>query len=257
MRKYWIIFSNTLQKALIYRARNVTYAVVNVCLPLIMVAVWSKYYAGGKTINSFTFNQLVSYYFMTIIVSLWSSRVHENVKEDIKDGELANYVIKPFDYFGFRISWELGWYVIKFVLLLLPLGFLFLNFQPQININIFALISLIFSYLLSYCFSMIIGLTAFHTTETTGITNLYWMLTELFTGKVFPITLFALSVQKILNFLPFKYMVYFPVQIAIGKLSATEITRGLLMQFFWIVGLYLLARLIWKRGVKKFSGIGL
>lgn len=259
MRKYFIVFSNTLQKALIYRARNIVYAVINVTPILVMIAIWGKYYAEGKTVSEFTYLQLLAYYSMSIIISLWTSAVHEHVKDDIKDGELSNYVIKPFDYFGFRLSWEVGWYAIKFLMLIVPLIILLFHFQivSQIQLNIGTALSFVFAYLISFCFSIIIGLLAFHTTETTGITNMYWMLTELLTGKVFPITFFSKSIQTILEILPFKYMVYFPVQAAIGKITGNQLSSGILIQLLWIVGLYLMGRKMWSSGIKKFSGVGI
>lgn len=259
MKKYLIVFSNTLQKALIYRARNVIYAFIGATQILVMISIWSKYYAGGQTVPGFTFKQLLAYYFATLIIDIWISKVHENVKDDIKDGELSNYVIKPFNYFGFRLSWELGWYVVKFILLLIPLIWFFStqNLGFVIRLTPLSILSLIMAYLLSFCASMIIGLVAFHTTETTGLTNLYRVLLELLTGKIFPLTFFSPTIQAVLDLLPFKYMIFFPARVLTGQAGSTEVISGLVLQATWLIALYLLSKKMWQLGINRFSGIGL
>ena len=56
--------------------------------------------------------------------------------------------------------------------------------------------------------------------------------------------------------LPFQWMGAFPVELLLGRLSATEITHGLMMQIVWLgIGL-ILQRLVWWRGVRKYSAVG-
>lgn len=258
MKKYWIVFVNSVQKALVYRFRIVTWAVTNSILPLIMMALWTKYYQAGNVINGYSYHQLAAYYLCVLIVSSWTSKIHDKVKDDIKDGELANYIIKPFGYFRFRFSGEFGWYVISSLFLLLPTIFVLLIYVNFSLISLLVLfVMLLPTYLLSFYLSMFVGLLSFYITETTGITNLHAMFTELLTGKFFPLTLFPPIAIKILDYLPFKYMYYFPIQLSLGTLGFSQIIKGVIILGTWIMILCLACSWLWHKGIKKFSSVGL
>ncbi len=263
MKSYWIIFTNTIQRALIYRARIFTYAFVNTSTPLVMIVIWSKHYASGGKVNGFTYQELLSYYVITIIVSLISSRVQVNVTDDIKNGELSNFVIKPFNYFSYRLSWELAWHAVKLLVFAVPLILILWILKVDLKLAsdfltiLLGIIAVVGSYLLSFVLSILIGSLAFHITETTGISNLYDMVRILFTGSAFPLTFFPLIIRRIIDFTPLKYTIYFPVQVLIGKYALPDILIGLGIQLVWIIALFLLYRLNWHAGIKKFSGVGL
>jgi ABC-2 type transport system permease protein len=59
------------------------------------------------------------------------------------------------------------------------------------------------------------------------------------------------------NVLPFRYTIALPTEILLGRLSGTQITQGLFAQVAWIVGGYLIGALLWRTGLKRFTGVGL
>ena len=64
------------------------------------------------------------------------------------------------------------------------------------------------------------------------------------------------GVQQVLYLTPFPYQLYFPVSVYMGKLTEAELLRGLLIQVFWVAAAYGIARLMWQRGIKKYSAVG-
>jgi ABC-2 type transport system permease protein len=228
-----------------------------------MIAIWSKYYASGGKVRGFTYQELLGYYIVTVIVTLISSRVQVNVTDDIKDGELSNFVIKPFNYFAYRLSWEIAWHTVKLLVFAVPLILILLiakvdiKLAPDILTILLGLVAVIGSYFLSFTMSILIGTLAFHLTETTGISNLSDMIRILFTGSAFPLTFFPLVVRQIIDFTPLKYTIYFPVQVLIGKYALPDILIGLGIQLLWTIILFFLYNLNWQAGIKKFSGVGL
>jgi ABC-2 type transport system permease protein len=62
--------------------------------------------------------------------------------------------------------------------------------------------------------------------------------------------------MKALYFTPFPYQLFFPVNICLGRVRGTELVDGLIIQACWVVGLYLLARFVWARGIRKYSAVG-
>ncbi len=228
-----------------------------------MIIVWTKHYAEGNSVSGYTYNQLISYYIAATLVSLIASKVDSNVTEDIKDGNLSNFVIKPFGYWRFRFAWETAWHIIKFVLFSIPLlltahlfnlGF---SFTTEPLSVLFALTAITLSYLLSFSLSMFVGTLAFYITETTGITNMFEMLGILLSGSAFPLNFYPERVQPILNWLPFKYIVYFPARVITGQITGSRVVGGLLLQLAWSLFFYILYKMNWIKGIKKFSAVGL
>lgn len=266
MRKYWVVFTNTLQKALVYRARTFTWAFINTAQPLIMIAVWVQYYQSGRTLNGQSLDEIIGYYLLVIFMGMWTSKMNEHVDEDIRDGNLSNYVIKPFNYSAFRIAWESGWYVVKTVPFIIPLMVVLYHYaQPAfhnlIDTHVFGVFArlgvFVLGYLISFYLSMIVGATSFFITDSGGITHVYRMLGELVTGKVLPLSLFPPLLLGVINSTPFPYTLSFPVRVLAGQATRMETVVGLGIQIIWLSILYLVFTALWKKGIKKFSAVGL
>jgi len=56
--------------------------------------------------------------------------------------------------------------------------------------------------------------------------------------------------------LPFKYLAYFPAAVFLGKIRGTEMYIGLAVEIAWVLFFIVLARVLWYRGVKRYSGFG-
>jgi ABC-2 type transport system permease protein len=63
-------------------------------------------------------------------------------------------------------------------------------------------------------------------------------------------------VQLIAAVLPFRWMVSFPVETLLGRLSALEIAVGYAVQAVWIGVALLLMRAAWRAGVRRYSAVG-
>lgn len=266
MRKYFFVFKITVQKALMYRGRNLVWAIIGCLSPLLMISVWVRYYADGKSINGYTIEQLIGYYLIVLMISMWMSAVSEHVEEDIKDGNLSNYIIKPFDYMWHRIFWEISWYTVKFATYALPAVVLLFVFARPVVANFLASgifniaitgLSFVLSYLISFGVSLVVGYLGFFTSSTNGFKHLFNMLNELLTGRLVPVTMYPVWLQGLVAFLPFKYMVYFPTQLIVGGHDIFFALNGVGIQIAWVFGLYLISKLMWNKGIAKFSAVGI
>jgi ABC-2 type transport system permease protein len=63
-------------------------------------------------------------------------------------------------------------------------------------------------------------------------------------------------IQQAAYLLPFRWIIYFPIEVAMGRLSPNEVRIGLAAQLAWIGLLLLLLNLVWRSGVKRFSAVG-
>jgi ABC-2 type transport system permease protein len=59
-----------------------------------------------------------------------------------------------------------------------------------------------------------------------------------------------------LNYTPFPYQLFFPVSIYLGRTTDAALWQGLLIQVFWVLVFYALARAVWHRGSRKYTAVG-
>jgi ABC-2 type transport system permease protein len=101
-----------------------------------------------------------------------------------------------------------------------------------------------------------LGLLGFWFSQALVLTDVFWMLFLLFGGAVAPLQLLPEPLQTLAYHLPFRFMMSFPIEIMMGQLTVNEILLGLSSQIIWIVILFAVYRILWARGIRKFSAFG-
>ena len=71
-----------------------------------------------------------------------------------------------------------------------------------------------------------------------------------------PLTLMPKIIQDIAQYLPFQLLIYYPIQLILGKLSTEQIVQGYVMAFIWLGISMLLFNWVWRNGVKRYSAVG-
>jgi ABC-2 type transport system permease protein len=56
--------------------------------------------------------------------------------------------------------------------------------------------------------------------------------------------------------LPFRWMIAFPVEVVLGRAHGRELLIGCAMQGLWIALALLAMRVVWRRGVRRYSAVG-
>ena len=73
---------------------------------------------------------------------------------------------------------------------------------------------------------------------------------------MFPLDLLPAPLLKALYCTPFPYQLFFPVNIYLGRTTGVALYQGLVVQAAWVVAMYFFARLVWSRGIRKYSAVG-
>ena len=83
-----------------------------------------------------------------------------------------------------------------------------------------------------------------------------FVMAEFLSGVHFPLDILPINIQNILYLTPFPYLIFFPLQIYLGKITGIVALRGILISSAWIIGLWLLMNKIWKKGFKAYQAYG-
>ena len=75
-------------------------------------------------------------------------------------------------------------------------------------------------------------------------------------GQIAPLSLFPPAFQTVANIMPFRWMLGFPVELILGRLTPTEALIGLGAQALWIGLAFVLMRIVWRAGIRLYSAVG-
>jgi len=230
---------------------------------LIYYFLWKSIfsYSGQETIKGFTFEVMISYYALNMIVSFFTwSNVDEWLEKDVRHGELISSLLRPFKIIYYYFFNLLGISSLAIILEIIPLFliaifFFGLNIAPIFYFIAF-LVSLILALLISFLVSYITGMTTFWFNQISGIRRVKRVLVVFLSGGMIPLTFFPEVFQKISSYLPFQYMRFTTINIYLQNYTHLETIMTLGVQAAWILLLYAIAELIWYKAFRKFAGAG-
>jgi ABC-2 type transport system permease protein len=265
MKKYWIIMKNEVQKQFTYRANIAAYAFGNIGELIALAVVWIIIYKNIDTIQGYTSNEMITYVVIAWFFSyLTTTYDFENViAKDIYRGTLSGILVKPLSYAKYMMTIATGRVAIAFCIVLVQGVVVYSLFRNYIVFSMgtsklfLLLLMLLATYMINLFLSILIGFIAFWTIEIHGVYYSLKVFSRFMSGAFFPIALLPAFFLKFSYFLPFVYTIYIPVQLYLGKISFAEGLRGLAMQILWLVILYVIIKIVWTRGLKRYESVGI
>jgi ABC-2 type transport system permease protein len=118
------------------------------------------------------------------------------------------------------------------------------------------LLSLIMAFLVGFFFEASVGMVGFWFLEVTSVLYITMTLNFFISGQMLPLDLLPQPWSSILKSLPFQYMAYFPAVIFLGKVKGTALIWGLLGQAAWSLFFVLLARGLYRLGLRRYGAFG-
>lgn len=267
MNKYWHVILVGLQNQLVYRANFFFRASFSLVPLMATLFLWRTIYAGkaeGSDVAGYQLAEMMSYYLVVMIVDGLTAVNDDDwqIASDIRDGRISQFLLKPVDYLKYRLCLYLSGRVVYIAVALVPLGLFgffmrkhFLLPEDPGTVLVFA-ISIVMTALIQFFLSYSLALLAFWILEVSTIIFIVFALEYISSGHLFPLDILPASVLSILYCTPFPYMMFFPVSVYLGKESGDDLVFGLSIQLAWVVLTYLLARLMWMRGIRYYSAVG-
>lgn len=267
MKKYIEVIKTNMQISFMYKWNVVITSLMNVFRVISEIVFWQILFStsGSEKMYGYTLNQLITYYiFMYIIGAITGmGSTGYKIAEDIKTGTLTNILLKPISCIKYYFSEVMGQKIVQLLVSLVIFIPIFICYASSVSnkINLFQLIlfpvAIIFALVLTYFINLLISFLAFWLTEVTSFFFVKDLVLDLLSGRVFPIDIMPTGILRVLNLLPFAYCTFFPINILTKDLTVLKLISGLGMQLGWILVIYIMARIVWKKGIKKYTGIGM
>ncbi len=257
-KKYTAISKIEFKQSFQYLFDFILTAFFVVVILFVFTNLWKTIYAGKEIVAGFTLPMMIWYLAFTesITMGIGWKKLFEHVSDEVKSGEVSNYLTKPLSYVGWHLSKLLSNFVILFTTVLLIGGIICFIFVGPISFSYLQilpiLVLLILSFILSFTVGMSFSLLAFWFED---VTALYWILQKglfILGGMIVPLDVYPAIITKYLSYLPFGFITYGPGKYFVtGDFSVfTSTIKG---QIIWSVIFGFLTWFIYKLAVRRLN----
>lgn len=266
MKKYLSIFKISFAQEFAYRMNFIMWRVRNVLQILLVFFLWSTVFTNPQTeLFGYNRDKILTYVFGIFILRalVLSSRAVE-IAGEIARGDLTNYLLKPLNYIKYWFARDISSKVLNLSFATVEIVILYFFLKPtffiQTNpLQIFLfLVAVIFAVVMFFGLMVLVNFVSFWFPEGGWASQflIVVIFTEFLSGAVFPIDILPQAIQSVLYALPFPYLMFFPLQVYLGKLSMVGVLQGLLVSGTWMIVMIIVMGQVWARGIKRYSAVG-
>lgn len=263
MKKYLLVIKNTWDEIVTYRFNFFMWRVRNVFQFLTIYFLWFSIMPTTGNLFGYSKDLMLTYIVLTTLVSaiIFSTRTQE-IAENINSGDLSIFLLKPFSYFKYWYSRDIGDKLMNISFSLGEIAFIFWFLHPPLYLQtnpyliLLTLIGLFLATNLHFFISFMLSLVGFWSNNVWGPRFIFYTLIGFLAGGIFPLDILPGYLFNLMQLLPFSYLVYFPIKIYLGQLTNQQILSGFFVSSIWIIASYFLLVFFWKKGLRTYNSYG-
>jgi ABC-2 type transport system permease protein len=264
--KYWAIFRVSFAERMTYRGDFLLGTFLRFLPMVTTILLWQAIYKGSKKTELAGFGEyeMIAYLLLTNISRMFSSMpgLAGGIAREIREGTMKRYMLQPIDLIGYLLVYRVAHKVTYIIASFLPYFLLFWlcsvffeRFPDLPTLGAFA-VSLVLSFLVGFFFEVCVGMVGFWFLEVTSLLYIVMTLNFFISGHMLPLDLLPEGWYKLLMILPFHYMAYFPAVVFLGKVKGMVLIYFLAGEVVWIVFFMVLARFLYRLGLRRYSAFG-
>jgi len=246
--------------AVAYRAELVVW-LLSTNMALVMMALLTAV-AREAPVGRFGERDFVAYYLATLVVRLLTGAwVVWEANMEIRQGTLAFRLLRPIHPLVHYAAENLAAVPLRgaialpiAVLLLVTVGGERVTHDPVLWI-VFA-VAVAGAWLITFLAMAVIAALAFYVDSATSVAQVWFGLFTVLSGYIMPLEIFPRFIGEAARWLPFRYMLAFPVELVIGLTPRPRALLDLGIQWLFVVVLALSARFAWRVGLRRYSAFG-
>lgn len=256
MRSYLPIARATYMVGIVYRFGFLFTIFGNIVYLGVAYYLWKSIYRHSDTIRGLTFNETFIYVALgSAIFILLKTYADWFIHYEIREGLIANYLTKPLDFQVYNLFANLGSLLMNLTAVTLPTA-LVMIFVFRVKIafgtGIFLFpISLLLAFLISFSIDYFVGLLGFYSESVWGFSTTKEIVVTVFSGALIPLQFFPEAIQKVLFWLPFQAIYHSPLMMITRPNQGLDVFLPMmLVQIFWALALFVLARIFYNQAIK-------
>lgn len=255
--KWWYIINYNIKLAGSSYFMNIMEFFGNIVFTITLMYLWSLKLPSQEIFTYLLFGRIYK--------ALAENYFHNGFSSEILSGDLTDKLLNSTELFSqfyitmvgrrvFRNLFELFGYFVAAIIC----SYIFIT--PIINLQYILVLLLMvpITFTINHFIGTIVGTMAFFILDKRdfdGISKFWLKVRDVATGSLIPLTI--LPFTSFFAVLPTSFVLHHPMQIYLGKYSTVEIVYTFLGGITWCVALWVLARVIFKLGLKKNEAVGL
>jgi len=233
-----------------------------VMAPLISLVVWTTVAReNGGSAGGFSAGEYAAYFLAVMLVNnLTFTWVMYEMEWRVKNGLFSPMLLRPMHPIHNDVVQNLTFKLLTLVALLPIAAALALAFDAEFETGAWDVLAfgpvIIGAMALRFLCEWTIGLAAFWITRTSTLNTLYGTVVAFLAGLIAPLSLFPEPVRIAAAILPFRWMVAFPANVLLGRVSGAGLLIGIGVQLVWLAIAFAAMRWTWRRGASRYSAVG-
>jgi ABC-2 type transport system permease protein len=270
VRKYFHVLRIALSERLVYRTDFFLSTLMRFAPMVTTILLWRAIYhvseqgAEPTVYSGLTYEDIVAYYLLTFVSRAFSSMpgLAAGIARDVREGTIQKYLIQPIDQITYLLMTRIAHKIVYYVVAAVPFAIVFYlcrGFFPGWPVPLTlagGIVALVLTFFLGFFFEACIGLVAFWFLDISSLLFIVMSLNYFLSGHMVPLPLLPPAVAATFEVLPFQYMAYFPAMVLLKKVPPDRLASGLLFQTGWLVLFVALSRLLYRRGLRRYSAFG-
>lgn len=254
------VFRVSFAESVAYRAEMFVW-ILATTMPLIMLALWSAV-AREAPVGRFGQQEFTAYFLSTFIVrQLTGSWAAWEMNFEVRQGTLAMRLLRPWPAVWSYALENLAAVPMRLIvslpvagIALATVGSHFLPRDPVIWI--IWCFSMLGGWLVTFLTNILIGCLSLFLESSTKLMDAWLAAFMVFSGYLIPIETFPPGLRRVVEWLPFRFQIGFPVELMThshGRLEAFEL---LVRCWGWVALLLFGAVSLWRAGIRRFAAYG-
>jgi ABC-2 type transport system permease protein len=245
-----------LRAVLIFRADVIVGIVSTVMRVVLVMLVWNAVYGERGTVSGVDRADAVGYAVLGALFAVVFQPWHfSSLNQRVREGTVVFDIMRPVGLITQTVAAQIGSSLANVPKAAVGLALaLLLGAIPAPSTawqTLAFVLSATLGLIIAIQCNLIVGLTAFWTTDVGGAYMIYSMAAAFCSGSLIPLWFMPDGLAGVLRALPFSAQIFTPLSIWLDRSPGWDVVEELALQAGWIVVLALLAHMVWLRALRR------
>ena len=259
---YTTLFRTDLAVQFQYRAAMAIWLIGRIVDTLVFLSVWTAVARSkGGQVGDFSSGDFAAYYIIMMMMGhLTFTWFMYEFEYRVRSGAFSPLLLQPLHPVHRDIAQNISYKFLTLAVMLPTVGLMVWIFDPVFDPPTWAIWAAIpvvlLAFLMRFFVEWALALVALWTTRTAAANQLYFAASLFFSGQMAPLSLLPEWLQTVAAILPFRWMLAFPTELLLGRLTPIEVLWGAATQVMWLGLSWVILSAVWSRGVRRYSAVG-
>lgn len=257
LRKYSTIYKSGIINLFTYRLDYLTGYLSQFIVFFVQITLWSAVSASSDE-AIMTQLQVISYFSASLLINLLTPTTSD-LAGLIKSGDLSLHIVRPYNVILNELTNIVSGKTAEIVKNIPFFIFILFIYSGSLNFseaNIMVLVFIPLGLIIAYLFSLMFNLLSFWFVDIGGFTHFLNTFQGLVNGRMIPYQFMPSIFLVVLNWLPFQFIVYYPIALLTGLADPNQILQQLFLAVGYCVLLGFICWFLYKKGLKRYTSVG-